>query len=517
MKQLISTLCGLLCLIWATNTKGQTLSGNRVNFQVTYNAVSDRYTAWVVPQYDVPNVMAPIYNTASVEYGGTAQFTIKAPVGFAVSDIQDVNGSWDKNPLRLGPGLPSQNWTGLDPAYHYWVIGKAPQETNYGSFKTGVPVKLFTFKGSGCFGLVSPLPAADPFINAANQQASLNVANSFYSRSGQPAGGNVVPLEQFLTLSGSPADCSPIGATPNSATLLAGSTSTILVLANDTNNGNPASSTNVTVSIKVPPVSGTALVNSDGSISYTPSTGFTGTVSFTYTICDRIVTTQCASAPVSLTVLSTIPTQTDLAVRKYVSVPSGQSVAVGATVSFSVVVMNLGPSVATNVQVTDVLPTSLSVVGTIAGQGSFATSTGLWSVGSLSVNQSATLVLTTQVLVSGLSLNQALITGSDQSDPNPDNNTASACVSAPIPLCSTELLVLSVPAQYQQVRWFFNGQQVEGVTSNSLMVGMPGVYTFEVVGTSCPPTGCCPLIVVDGNCCKPMCVPVTIVKHLKRP
>jgi uncharacterized repeat protein (TIGR01451 family) len=515
MKRIIYTLFWLACLAWVNTANAQT-SGNRVNFQVTYDVVTDRYTAWVVPLYNVPNATAPINNTATTEFGGTAQFTIKAPASFSVSDIQDVNGVWDKSPLRLGQTVPAQTWTGLDPLYNFWVVGKAPQETNYGSFQNGVPVRLFTFKGNGCFGPVIPLPFGDAFINQATTQASLNVANSFYSRSGQPAGGNVVPLEQFINITGTPADCRTIGATPDSGTLLAGTSTTVAVLSNDTNNGNPASITNVTVSLTVPPSSGTAVVNPNGTISYTPPPGFTGPVSFTYTICDRTVTTRCSPAVVTLNVLPPPAPQADLWIKKLVSVPAGQTVAVGATVNFSVVVMNLGPSAATGVVVTDALPANLSFVSSSANQGSYNTNTGLWTVGSLSVNQSVTLVMATAVLDGGVALNQAAITGRDQPDPNPGNDASSVCITAPIRLCSTELLTLSLPSQYQQVRWFFNGQEVQGVSSNTLTVGTPGTYTFEAIGTICPVTGCCPIVVVDGDCCKPFCVPIAITKRLRR-
>ncbi len=58
------------------------VSANTVDYKVTYDAATNRYTAWVVPRYNVPNTTAPINNTAATEFGGTAQFTIKAPASF---------------------------------------------------------------------------------------------------------------------------------------------------------------------------------------------------------------------------------------------------------------------------------------------------------------------------------------------------------------------------------------------------------------------------------------------------
>ncbi|WP_345239968.1 hypothetical protein [Nibrella saemangeumensis] len=194
-------------------------ASNTIHYKVTYTPASGRYTAWVVPDYNLPNPN----NSSVIEKGATAQFTLKVPAAFIISDIQDIKGSWEKQPLKLGPGQAKQNWgnVGLDPAFAYYVIGKFPTETDYGQFKAGVAVPLFTFSGNGCFGPVSPLPANDPFIKAADQVFSLNVGNSFYSRSGQPAGGNVVPAEQFVDKTGPEADCRIVETKPASSTPIA--------------------------------------------------------------------------------------------------------------------------------------------------------------------------------------------------------------------------------------------------------------------------------------------------------
>lgn len=59
----------------------------------------------------------------------------------------------------------------------------------------------------------------------------------------------------------------------------AGTTTVLNVLANDTAPVNP------TVSIAVAPTNGSTTVNGDGTISYTPTTGFTGPDTFTYQLC----------------------------------------------------------------------------------------------------------------------------------------------------------------------------------------------------------------------------------------
>src|SRR5262249_30415820 len=85
-----------------------------------------------------------------------------------------------------------------------------------------------------------------------------------------------------------------------------------------------------------------------------------------------------------------------------------------------------GPSSATNVRVTDLLPAGLSFVSATASQGSYAQATGLWTVGTLANGAQATLTLRAQVISPAAKTNTASISHRDQLDPNTGNNTASA-------------------------------------------------------------------------------------------
>ncbi|MEZ4890265.1 MAG: Ig-like domain-containing protein [Crocinitomicaceae bacterium] len=61
------------------------------------------------------------------------------------------------------------------------------------------------------------------------------------------------------------------------------------VLGNDTPGTNPLDPTSVTVpsSGAGAPSNGTVTVNPDGTVTYTSNSGFTGTDSFTYTVCEQ--------------------------------------------------------------------------------------------------------------------------------------------------------------------------------------------------------------------------------------
>ncbi|MGV0853921.1 Ig-like domain-containing protein, partial [Mycolicibacterium phlei] len=81
----------------------------------------------------------------------------------------------------------------------------------------------------------------------------------------------------------------------DTATTKAGGPVTIAVLANDADPDDDP----LTVTAVSNVVGGTATINSDNTITYTPTAGFTGAGGFTYTVSDGIATT---SAPVSVTV-----------------------------------------------------------------------------------------------------------------------------------------------------------------------------------------------------------------------
>ncbi len=195
---------GLILLFGLIPATAQQLSTNQVNYQLTYDVNSQLYKVWVVPKYATPNAN----NSDTNEFGATAQVSLKVPKDFVIQNITDIKGFWEKSPLKLGSQSVFSS-AGLDPNYNYYVIGKAPTETNYGPFVSGAPVALFTFKGNSCNGPVGILAKNDPFVAAAKNLALLNTACSFYSRSGQAISGNVVPLEQFIEKLGPDANCNP--------------------------------------------------------------------------------------------------------------------------------------------------------------------------------------------------------------------------------------------------------------------------------------------------------------------
>jgi uncharacterized repeat protein (TIGR01451 family) len=118
----------------------------------------------------------------------------------------------------------------------------------------------------------------------------------------------------------------------------------------------------------------------------------------------------------------------DLAIAKTASTTTPSE---GATVVFTVTVTNNGPSSASGIQVTDLLPAGVTYVSDNGG-GTYNPATGIWWVSPLANGVSASLQITVTVNAgtNGATItNTASITASAQADPNSGNNSASRSLS----------------------------------------------------------------------------------------
>jgi hypothetical protein len=194
MKRNLNSLLMLLWMGCTTTLLAQPSSSLTVRYMVSFDESTKTFTAWVVPNYNTPNEN----NADSEEKGATAQFTLRVPKGFVLGNIRDIRGAWDKQPSRLSVN-EAMIRAGATTQFDYFILGKAPAETNYGNFKEGEPVALFSFAGSGGNPAeVQVLEGNDPIIDITDRIFAFNIKNSFYSRSGQYRSMVALPGEQFM-------------------------------------------------------------------------------------------------------------------------------------------------------------------------------------------------------------------------------------------------------------------------------------------------------------------------------
>jgi len=112
---------------------------------------------------------------------------------------------------------------------------------------------------------------------------------------------------------------------------------------------------------------------------------------------------------------------------------------VGDTVTFTITATNNGPSSATGLTITDLLPSELAFVSAAPSQGVYDALTGAWTLGALAATgpgANATLTIVATVISDGGFTNSAAISAADQPDPNPSNDVSEVVVT---PIASADL------------------------------------------------------------------------------
>ncbi|MEK6279606.1 MAG: lamin tail domain-containing protein [Acidobacteriota bacterium] len=179
------------------------------------------------------------------------------------------------------------------------------------------------------------------------------------------------------------------------------------------------------------------------------------------------------------------PPEADLSVTK--TVPTAAPV-VGQEIVFTITLNNSGPSTATAVQVTDLLPSGLVFVSSTVSQGSYDNSTGLWNVGAVNNSASATLTITARVQTRGTKTNTATITASGATDPISSNNQSSVTLTPGLPLLVISQLYTAGGASaavYNRdfIEIFNRGTAPINLSGFSVQYAASGTGTFTVIAS----------------------------------
>jgi uncharacterized repeat protein (TIGR01451 family) len=137
---------------------------------------------------------------------------------------------------------------------------------------------------------------------------------------------------------------------------------------------------------------------------------------------------------------------------------SAGNISIGGTGVYILTVTNYGPSSATNILVSDTLPSGVTLISSNNTLGSVSrTVDGLsWSIGALNTNAGAQLTLTVQLNSNGSFTSTAFVTAGTP-DPNPDDASASATLNA----------IIVTPPQLSGAATGSGGKFLFSVTSGS--------------------------------------------------
>ena len=172
-----------------------------------------------------------------------------------------------------------------------------------------------------------------------------------------------------------------------------------------------------------PTVTYTSL-NPTGNLKFTPVTNSSGTATITVTAKDNAGTSNGGQDTVIRQFNVTVNPLSDLAISQ-AAIPNPAFF--GGTITFKSTVTNLGPTTATGIQVTNILPAGIGTVSVTSSQGTSTNygSVVVCSLGSLTNGGSATLNVTVEPLTQGTYTNFASVSGAVP-DPNAANNVSTA-------------------------------------------------------------------------------------------
>ena len=203
------------------------------------------------------------------------------------------------------------------------------------------------------------------------------------------------------------------------------------------------------------------------------------------TITNQATAGSAATTPVtSNTTTHATQALADVGVTKTVN---NATPAVGTDVVSTMTAHNYGPTNATGVTLSDLLPSGYALKSALAGGGtSYDGGTGVWTVGALASGASVTLTITATVLAAGSYDNVVTITGSAPTDPNPDNNTAHASTTPSF--VSDLALQKAGPALTEpngHVAYTLQVVNLGPSPADKAVIRDPAVPNFTVTGVTC--------------------------------
>lgn len=312
LKQVITCLMILVFLCWGNGIFAQGCNykvGNNVSVGLIGQSSGTNYTSKLVLtnssgiiQYvsaanimNIPNVAVGNYNAIAVTYDN--QTVPNLSIG---SDLNLINSCNKSTILPVGI-CDCNNTTG----------NLSVSQTGQSNI-TGQTNQFVLTDGKGIILSVSNTPTFNGKTDGIYNIYAISYTGTSPITVGQSVSnitGNCVSVSNPIGY----VVCLPLKpiANPDNTTATAGMVKNIPVLTNDKNPDGTAATdlTKITTPVvTVAPSKGTVNVKSDGTIDYIPNAGASGTDTFIYIICNKINTTVCDTALVTITISPIITT-----------------------------------------------------------------------------------------------------------------------------------------------------------------------------------------------------------------
>ena len=321
----------------AVNDSGTTPAGTPVSVTVLSNDSNPGGGTLTVTSTTTPAHGTVVINpNGTVTYTPTGTYTGSDSFVYTITNSLGLTTTATVN-ITVTPALPKLIVTGCvvlkmlpsDAGYtsNVWMFGPTTRDLGVNNRATGAVVYLGTYATATEIIIgIKVVDTGDTFKMGAGSVnpdglvhyaltpgvgGAVNVGFEDINGGGDLDFNDVVVLVQ---------QCGPVAAIDDTATTPVNTPVQVSVLPNDsTTNGGT-----LTVTVAGPAAHGTVVINPDGTVTYTPTTGYVGPDSFSYTIKD--VTGTTATAHVDVTVQATVPTATDDAVTTDVNQPVNISV-----------------------------------------------------------------------------------------------------------------------------------------------------------------------------------------------
>jgi uncharacterized repeat protein (TIGR01451 family) len=483
---------------------------------------------------DADNVTYRVFMKSAVSYSGiqakisTAQITVMAPHGIGANKFQVTNltgkiaGTNQMNWGMSRVDAPIENQTTDYISFGYSGSGSAVLF----DIPANTEIELFNFKNTGnCVGTIKLIDNTDPFMppnlsntNPGNQMTVLGYGSS----------------NAYQSNYGSSVSCQTSTGIPDLTATITGPASVSTNIAtnytiNVNNIGNAATSGNFSVSTTLP--AGIVYNGTSGNgWSSTTATQANGTTLVTSTFSGSLAANANATPLVlNVTPTNTLPANTVFSISGNVSgggetnasnnnfsmnstvatsttsADLGVSITLdnrtptlGATINYTFQITNNGTGTPSNISNQIVLPAGFSITGVNASSGTYNQSTGIWTIGSIPVGQTYTLVISGKPITEGVYYATSLIINSNLQDNNTSNNSSTICYGVPVKLCSGSTFMARIDKKYTNIQWFKNSLPIAGATADTLLISADGTYSFTS-SVACPQSGCCPLVVNAGQ------------------